>query len=275
MAYHPFMITVRTQTTAIALAMAASASLQPLRAQEPPPASTDPPVEPEERVQVPPGQQLDAHLTEAQALFKAGNLARSGGQLFEAAAIAESLGDPTRPDLSESVAALRLLAYDTASHAVAETTLFHSAAAAVHQALAAEAERQAAGAWDERRSETAGHALGAAAFHLRRAIVWGGHSTSPEGEETLATAERLSAQLARGDAANPGSTTQAIVRLGTMIAATGRTLEADRGDTSFYERVAQASESAIDGIKKGTRKAAESIGERLKRWGKKLQSAAQ
>lgn len=252
--------------------LAAAVLSLPAGAQDEPPPTDDPFAAPQV---MPPERQLDAHLTEAQRLFKAGNLARSGGQLFEAAAVTESLGDPTRKDLSEAVAALRLLAYDTASHGVSGTTLFHSTAAGAHQALAAEAERQASGAWDERRAETAGRALGAATYHLRRAIVWGGHSTSPEGTETLASAESIARQLAGGGSVNPGTASQAIVRLGTMITATGRTLEADRGDTRFYDRVEEASETAIDGIENGTRKAAQSFGERLKRWGKKLQSSAQ
>ena len=223
-----------------------------------------------------PPAQLDRFLRAAVATFKRGEFAESGSICFQAAAYAESLGDPTEPVFSEAIARLRLLGYDAASHDVKAPERFDQSAAAIHIALAREALRTAQGAWAERRAKATGESLGYAADHLERAIVWGGHNTSEQGEATLALAERNARELTNDTLQKPppGLVTTSLRDMEKMTSAVSGTLATAREEIGFDERVGTAAEKAVDGIQTGTRKAAEAVGGTFKRWGKWLEDQA-
>lgn len=244
----------------------------PPRTQPPttPPAATPPPAStgaPKAEA-----RELDKLLSESQQAFAARRFADSGGLLFKAAAQAEAMGDPTAPELSHALAYLRVLAFDTASHTVADATAFNRAAAATHHALAAESARGANGAWAERRAVQTGRRLEIGAYHLRRSIEWGGQAVNPEGEKTLQQAVAVGAALQRTDTPPPppGQVTEALGRYSQMTAAVGSRLAQYREEPGFDQRVGDAAQRAVRGIQTGTRKAAEAVGSGLERFGRWL-----
>ena len=217
---------------------------------------------------------LEQTLTRARQLAADGQLAEAGGLLFHAAAALEALSDPTRRDVSEAVASLRVLAFDIASHRAQAPAQFRDAAASAHLSLATEQVLQARGAWDERRSVATGQALQLAAFHLRHTLNWSERAPSTGGTSTLSTADQIGTALIQADPLNPVSpatVNASIDQVAKMTATIGRALVAARSKDGLDERISEASRNAIDGIKKGTRKAAEKIGDRLQRWGSALQ----
>ncbi|MDG2125248.1 MAG: hypothetical protein P8J87_16210, partial [Verrucomicrobiales bacterium] len=170
---------------------------------------------------------------------------------------------------------LRLLAFDIASHRGSDPAQFRDAAASAHLSLATEQVLQARGAWDERRSVATGRALQLASFHIDRTLTWSERTTSGSGAATLTDANRVGASLVQPDLLNPvspASVTTSIDQIAKMTATVGRTLVAARGKKGLDERITEASRTAIEGIKKGSRKAAEKIGDRLQRWGANIQS---
>ncbi len=223
-----------------------------------------------------PPAQLDHFLRAATSAFKRGEFAQSGSICFQAAAYAESLGDPTEPAFSEAIARLRLLGYDTASHEVKAPERFDQSSAAIHIALSAEALRTAKGAWEERDTSATGVSLGFAADHLERAILWGGHNTSEQGEATLALAQRNARELTDDALPKPppGLVTTSLRDMAKMTAAVSSTLATAREEIGFDERVGEAAEKAIDGIQTGTRRAAEAVGSTFRRWGKWIEEKA-
>lgn len=211
---------------------------------------------------------MDQHFVAAQKAFASGQFAKAGGQLFEGAAVLESLGDATRPPHAEAVATLRVLAYDSASQEVADPTRYDRAFAAAHHVLAEDAYVMARGAWMERRTNTAGRSLESAAYHLDRAITWGGRAPSPEGQAVLRMAAESGANLAVNDAFSPVQVNESLDKVGRMLPEVGAKLAEDRGKKDFDERVQEAAEKAVDGIKRGTRK----VGEKLRDFGRSLQN---
>lgn len=218
---------------------------------------------------------LDQTLTRARQLASKDQFAEAGGLLFHAAAALEALSDPTRRDVSEAVASLRILAFDVASHRGSNPAQFRDAAASAHISLATEQVLQARGAWNERRSVATGRALQLASFHVDRSLAWSERATSDGGATTLANANQVGTTLLQSDQLNQISPTEvsaSIDRIANMTATVGRSLVSARGKEGLDERITEASRKAIDGIKKGSRKAAEKMGDRLQRWGTAIQN---
>ncbi|CAN5400247.1 hypothetical protein BH23VER1_BH23VER1_12930 [soil metagenome] len=221
-----------------------------------------------------PEQQLDRTFLLAQNAFQGGSFADAGGILFKGAALAEASGDPTQADLAEAVASLRILAYDVASQEIGDPTRLDRAYAATHHALSRQAYLESSGAWAERRIRTASQKLAATSYHLGRSIEWGGREPSSAGRQTLALADQVAAEIAASESVPVPNArvAEAYEQIGAMIPATGATLEQDREDAGGTDnRVEDAAQRAVEGIRSGTRKAAEKVGEKLSDFGRFLQ----